>query len=591
VKSYRWLPLMAALLFVYLSLGCSSGGSDPDTTGGGNVLNPEQLAPEVQVQIVDMRYRTPSNTDEPLNSDPIPGIIASARSSLDIAMPRINRQEIVNQLLSAAARGVQVRIVTEKGYFDDNAYAPFYAQLQDPTRNGGNLQIRTDNEGLPRQMHSRFIIVDNSRVVTGSYTWESADYTRTIGDVVSILSTAVAQAFLNQFNQMFTEAHFGNQKVDNIQHTFALGGGQAILEVYFGPTDNVRSRIEDEISESGNVRVAIQQFNDLGMANFLGQWIAANPNRHLELIVNNVRGAATDTNDNLVYNFFRDYTQNPPDGSGQFVLSGMAVETGPVTDVLEPYVNFTTMNEKLIFSDHASSDGVPSVITTTANFTAQGLDQNDEVVLILRGAPLVNKYIRGPYRDSEGLSRWGINHQSVLPPASLRNAEDLQELDQLALMFPYLSTDPSDSYRQFSEFPTGLIMGRIANFKRVISIQSEDGENEEIEIDAQFLIYGTTFTGQTIDEDAAVPLGNTTTGESFVENENLNPDHRFMQVIPAGTWTLQTVVLVDGNVDSRFTPTETRFTIGPGGVRELNLTINQAINVDGGTGGGGQGQF
>ncbi|MDQ3023209.1 MAG: phospholipase D-like domain-containing protein [bacterium] len=589
MKSYRWLPVLAALLFVILVIGCSNGdgGVDPPPPGG-NGLNPEQLAPEVQVQIVDMRYRTPTNTDEPLNSDPIPGIIASARSSLDIAMPRINRQEIVNQLLSAASRGVQVRIVTEKGYFDDNEYTPFYAQLQDPARNGGNLQIRTDLEGLPRQMHSRFIIVDNSRVVTGSYTWESADFNRTIGDVVSILSTAVAQAFLSQFNQMFSEAHFGNQKVDNIQHTFALGGGQAILEVYFGPVDSLRSHIQDEIESSGNTRIAIQQFNDLGMANFLGQWIASNSNRHLELIINNVRGAATDTNDNLVYNFFRDYTRNPADGSGRLVLSGMAVETGPITDILEPYVNFTTMNEKLIFADHALTDNIPAVMTTTANFTAQGLDQNDEVLLILRGAPLVNKYIRGPYRDENGLNRWGINHQSVLPPASLRNAVDLQELDQLALMFPYISSDATDSFRQFSQFPSALIVGEISNFRRRISIQTAEGESEELEIDAQMLIYGTTFSGQTIAEDEAVPLGDTTTGEGFVENENLNPDHRFMQVLPAGTWTLQTVVLVDGEADSRFTPTETRFTIGPGGVRQLTLTINQAVNIDTGSGGGGQ---
>ena len=102
-----------------------------------------------------------------LTVDPIPGIIASARTSLDVALPRINRQEIVNQLVSAAARGVQVRIVTEKGYYDDNTYKPFYNQLEDATKNGGNLAIVTDDEGLPRQMHSRFIIVDQSRVVTG----------------------------------------------------------------------------------------------------------------------------------------------------------------------------------------------------------------------------------------------------------------------------------------------------------------------------------------------------------------------------------------------------------------------------------------
>ena len=466
--SYRWLPTLAAIFCVSVMLGCSGGDGGTTPPPGGSGLNPEQLAPEVQVQIVDMRYRTAANTDEVLTVDPIPGIIASARTSLDVALPRLNRQEIVNQLVSAAARGVQVRIVTEKGYYDDNTYKPFYNQLEDATKNGGNLAIVTDDEGLPRQMHSRFIIVDQSRVVTGSYTWESADFNRTIGDVVSILSTAVAQAFTAQFNQMFSEGHFGTEKVDNIQHVFSIGGGQALLEVYFGPTDNVRSHIEDEIDAGGNVRVAVQQFNDLGMANSLGQWVASNPNRHLDLIINNVRGASTDSNDNLVYNFFRQLTQQPVDGMGRLVLSGMAVETGPTTDFIDPFVNFATMNEKLIFSDHASSDNVPSVISTTANFTAQGLDLNDEVVLVMRGAPLVNKYIRGPWRDSEGFQRWGIDYTSVLPPASLRSPADLQELDQLALMFPYIANeggeDGSPIFRPFSQVPTGLLLGQISNF-------------------------------------------------------------------------------------------------------------------------------
>jgi len=565
--------MLAALLFVFAMVGCG-GSSHTTPTEGQTSLNPEQLAPEVQVQVVDMRYRTSSNTDEVLTVDPVPGIIASARTSLDVALPRINRQEIVNQLVAAAARGVQVRIVTEKGFYDDDAYKPFYNQLEDPAKNAGNLQIVTDNEGLPRLMHERFIVIDNSRVVTGSYTWESADFNRTIGDVVSILNTAVAQAFTSQFNQMYSEGHFGTQKVDNIQHVFAVGGGQALLEVYFGPTDSVRSHIEDEVDAGGNVRVAVQQFSDPALASFFGSWVAANANRHLDMIINNVRGAATTDNDNLIYRFFYDLTQTPVDGMGRLVLSGMGVQTA-ASDFTDPFVNFTTMNEKLIFSDHAAGDNVPSVISTTANFTAQGLDLNDEVTLIMRGAPLVNKYIRGPWRDSGGIQRWGIDMDAVLPPASLRTSTDLQELDQLALMFPYVSNVNDNSFRPFSEVPTGLIMGTIGNFSRTITVTDDQGNNQDIMIDAQMLITGTTFDGRAVTDE--VPLGNPITGQGFVSDESLNPQHRFMQVIPAGDWTIKTYVLVDDQVDDRFTPSETRVHIGPGGVRQLNVSINTAI--------------
>jgi hypothetical protein len=328
----------------------------------------------------------------------------------------------------------------------------------------------------------------------------------------------------------------------------------------------------------------------VGLGLWVGVWIAANPNRHLDLVINNVRGAATDDNDNLVYNFFRDLTQAPPDGMGRLVLSGMGVETGPATDFVDPFVNFATMNEKFVFSDHASSDNIPSVVTTTANFTSQGLDLNDEVVLILRGAPLANKYIRGPWRDSNGLQRWGIDYDSVLPPASLRVPGDLQELDQVGLMFPYISNageEGADIFRPFNEIPTGLIMGKISNFSRTISITDEQGENEELLIDAQMLIFGTTLDGRAVSRDDMIPLGNPVTGEGFIENEDLNPNHRFMQVIPAGDWTILTYILVDGTVDDRFSPSESHVHIGPGGVRNVNISINTAVNADTGTGGNG----
>lgn len=91
------------------------------------------------------------------------------------------------------------------------------------------------------------------------------------------------------------------------------------------------------------------------------------------------------------------------------------------------------------------------------------------------------------------------------------------------------------------------------------------------------LIRGTTYDGRIVED--LVPLGNPITGEGFVENEDLNPQHRFMHVIPAGDWTIETYVLTDDGVDERFEPTETRVKVGPGGVRQLNLSINTAINT------------
>jgi len=155
-------------------------------------------------------------------------------------------------------------------------------------------------------------------------------------------------------------------------------------------------------------------------------------------------------------------------------------------------------------------------------------------------------------------------------------------------MFPYTSNVADNSFRPFAEVPTGLIVGQISNFSRTIQVTDAEGENQEIQIDAQMLAFGTTYTGQSISRDDAIPLGNPLTGEGFIENEDLNPKHRFMQVLPAGDWTILTYILVADQVDDRFTPSETHVHIGPGGVKNVNISINTAINTDSGTGGNGQ---
>jgi hypothetical protein len=587
----RLLPVLAALFLSLLAVSCSGG--DGDTTGGipdPGTLNPEQLAPEVQVQMVDMRFRTAGRSDENLGVDPVPGIIAAARTSLDIALPRLNRQEIVTQLLAAANRGVQVRIVTEQGYREDPTYAPFYDQLEDITRNAGNIQVETDLEGFPRLMHSRFIIVDQSRVVTGSYTWESADFDRTIGDVISILHTGVAAAFLNQFNQMFSEGNFGIHKRDETVHTFLVGNNSATLEVYFGPTDKPRDLMETEILQSTNVHVAVQQFKDFSLGQTLANWVAGNENRQLYLALNNFKTNGTDE-DTALYNAFANFVAAPPADSGRLILAGMGVDS-PLSARLEPFVNFATMNHKLLFADHGQTDQVPAIMSTSANFDEVSFTLNDEVILIMRGAPLVNKYIRGPFSDHTGTRRWGLNYQSIQPSNSLRVPQDFQELDALALMLPYISSDATETFRLWAPLPAALLTGEVSNFRRNITIQTQDGESEELEIDVAFTIEGTTFFGDTLEsifgENAdEMPIGNLA-GEAFNENETANPDHRFQAVIPAGTYTLRTYVTVDGEADPRFTPSETPITIGPGGIRDVRVQINQAISGTGPGGGGVQ---
>lgn len=573
------LLMLLTVLIGLVGLASCGGGDDNQ-----DVDNNPNLVPDVSVQTVDHRYRTSTYSDANLNSDPIFALIASANSSLDVAATAIDRQEFVEALLQEARSGTQIRIVTEKAYYDDLTYKPFYDQLEDIDLTNGNIEVRTDEDGAPRIMHSRFMVIDQARVVTGSYNWESSRSSNTYGDVLTLNSTEIAAAFANQFNQMFIEGNFGVHKRDDTKHTFLVGSGNGIVEVYFGPNDQPLELLQNEIDASANVFFAIQQFKDTRLANGMLNWISSNENFNMVGMFNDI-GALGDFEENAVYQAFADYAENNANirGGTMFVSDLAELNTfvsgtrfDPITQTEVP-VQVNAMNHKLLYADRAFAGGAPSVTFTTGNYSTLGFDQNDEVMVIMRGSQLARKY-------------WsGASLQNSLPPAGIDDASDIKEFDQLFVMHPMLSSAGSEPFREFLPVSSGILIGTINNFSPTITIDDGSGEFNEIDIDVYFEIDGKYFFND-FEFEALSPFPEQ--DDHFEENEALNPDHRFMMVVPAGDIILRTIVLdTDGSQSSRFQPTETEITIGPGGVREISLNINQSQDSldQGGTGGGGGG--
>lgn len=552
-RSY-WLLLTAMCVFMLGVASCGGGGDDVNTPGSSTQLNPEDLVPDVQVQVVDHRFRTADLSDDNLDTDPIFSLIASASSSIDIAITRIDRQEVVNALLAEAQSGTTIRIVTEKYYYDLANYQPFYAELEDPDNNGGNITIVTDDEGTPRLMNQRFMIIDQARVVTGSYNWESRWADRTYGDVINILNTNVAAAFSSQFNQMFIEGNFGVGKRDDSNHTFLVGSGNGILEVYFGPTDRPRDLLVSELSNSTNVVVAVQQFKDVDMANNVLSWLNNVPG-NMVMLINDIEDLG-DAEENAVYQALVDYTESDEGTAGLYLNTPM--------DPSGQFSDYNTMNHKLMFADNSAAGGFPSVIYSTASWSDISFTQNDELIVIMRGNSLVSKYWRQ------------MDLTDSMPPSTVADPADVQEFDQLFCMWPYVSNGTAEYFRDFAEVPCGLIYGTVDNFRNPITVQQSDGTFVDVNIDITFEIDGTTFFGG----DAYEGLVPTTNGDMFVQQEALNPDHEFMLVVPAGEVTVRTIVTAeDGSANTlNFQPDETTFWIGPGGVRELTLKVNQATD-------------
>lgn len=569
------IAIILSLVMSFLIAGCGGGGdtitpTDNNNQDGTNPAKIYDLFPGVTMYGVDRTYRTRSFSDDPKEWDPVFDLISQARSSLDIAVMQINRQALVDALLAQSATA-HIRIVTEKAYYDDPTFKPFYQQLLNPLRNNGNIEIVTDKDGEPRLMHSRFMVIDRAKVALGSYTWSTEGSERTIGDVLVINDARIADAFTSQFNQMFSERKFGVEKRDSTQHSFSVAGGTAQIEVYFGPTDGLRDLLSAELDASEVVIGAVQQFSDVTFANYVFNWLNGNagfatPEDRLMYLTLNDIGAFGGNEENAIYQALVDGMTGNGGGGGtgqDGYPGGFLVNTPPSPDWVQVGAQ---MNHKYLYADHAATNNLPSLTVGSLNWTTQGFTLNDEVIVILRGQVLSSNYHNFFWMQTPNFGNNVI-------------ARDFREDAQISLMHPFVTNmadaavprDPA-----LADVSCGLIFGKVTNFRREVTYQDEDGNFQRIPIDVQFGVQGLYYFGGNV-AGYVYP--------TFDEGELSNPGKNYVFAVPAGRLTV-TCVVVDGNGEpiEGFEPLSQTFDICPGGIRNINFTISQ-FSGDGGGGG------
>ena len=149
---------------------------------------------------------TPSDGDDlvwsPTDSQTqLANLINSAQQSLDVEQEEFSDPTLVNAVVSAAQRGVAVRVVAE----DENG--SYDSELNEVTSAGG--QVTTYSSSTGYYIHAKAIVVDNgtssAKVFLGSenFSSNSLNNNRELGLIVSdsgVLS-GVEQAFTADFNQ------------------------------------------------------------------------------------------------------------------------------------------------------------------------------------------------------------------------------------------------------------------------------------------------------------------------------------------------------------------------------------------------------
>ncbi|HPI31207.1 MAG TPA: phospholipase D-like domain-containing protein [Bacteroidales bacterium] len=120
--------------------------------------------------------------------------IIDAKSTLDICVFTISDNKISEALLTAQNKGIHIRIITDDDKCYDKGSDIHYLAEK-------NILIRTDNS--PALMHNKFMVVDRTTTITGSYNWTRTAALENGENIVVLHDTDVAETYLKTFEKLW----------------------------------------------------------------------------------------------------------------------------------------------------------------------------------------------------------------------------------------------------------------------------------------------------------------------------------------------------------------------------------------------------
>lgn len=151
--------------------------------------------------------------------------IRAARVSVDVAVLNLNLWSVRDALLDAQQRGVKVRLVVDSDYREGEEIQALLA--------AGIPVLGDRREGF---MHNKFVIIDRAEVWTGSMNFTVSDVYYNNNHLVRLRSADLAQNYLVEFEEMFTDDQFGPGSPANTPSPRLLIEGTEV-HLCFAPED------------------------------------------------------------------------------------------------------------------------------------------------------------------------------------------------------------------------------------------------------------------------------------------------------------------------------------------------------------------
>lgn len=304
--------------------------------------------------------------------------IDSAKYSIDFAIYSFNDlTQIRDALIQAVVRGVKLRVV-----YDSRTNQ---ALMQDLINAGILVQKR--NTGTSALMHNKFMIFDSRDTTSYSDDWlwgGSANITAEQfnvdqQNVVLLQDQAVCGTYTREFEEMWgshtnindpARAKFGPTKINNTPHLFSVNGRR--VEVYFSPSDNVSTQIENAIGTTNkSINFIVYAFTRFNISNKMKTQFSP-PSKLVRGVFDPSQSSA-----GTVYEEMKG-------------LGGASPWNPPAPVFLESQPGLLHSKYMLIDPEMPSSN--PIVETGSYNFSNNASFDNDENILIFYDSLMANQY-------------------------------------------------------------------------------------------------------------------------------------------------------------------------------------------------------
>jgi len=127
--------------------------------------------------------------------------LSAASVSIAAALYRLNSSRLARALEGALSRGVQVRVLLDcNKYRESDVTRDWVANRRLPVR------LLYGRRGQGSKMHHKFVILDASVVLAGSYNWTLESEEQNYESLLILRDTQVAESYRKEFEALWLQA-------------------------------------------------------------------------------------------------------------------------------------------------------------------------------------------------------------------------------------------------------------------------------------------------------------------------------------------------------------------------------------------------